>query len=117
MFILPSAHSKSANYEFDALLDGTQVTIGMNWNTRANFWFMSYKDSRGNELYGIKVVPYWNLLKNHRAFSAISGALVAMPTTAFSDPVITYENWQKTWVLGWLEESELALWETRYGLR
>jgi len=114
---LPSSHTTTSDYSFDVLLGNIQATIRMVWNPRVQFWFMDYSDSRGNELYGIKVVPNWPLLASHKAFSAIEGALMAVSTTEYGPDEITYDNWQKDWALCWLDDTELTTWEGYYGIR
>lgn len=110
MQIIPSYHAVSPNYSLDVRLNEKLYHIVMIWNTRTEYWHMSITDSNGDSVQGIKVVPNWPLLKNHRAQIDFSGDLMVRPGNP-SVRDIAYDGLGGDWYLVYLDEDEVQDWE------
>lgn len=63
----------------EVTLDGIPLRLGLAWNDRAAHWSLSFFDRDGNPLVeGIRVVPYYELIRQFPGRGLPPGELVAM---------------------------------------
>lgn len=110
MLIIPSFSQDGPYYSEDVELNGKQYTIEMVWNSRTEYWHLSITHADSGSIRGIKVVPNWPLLKNHRAQIDFQGDLFVLPASVGVSE-ITYDGLDKDWYLCYMDEEEVQEWE------
>lgn len=110
MEMIPSQHTTGPDYEQTVELNGRPYVIHMTWNSRVGYWFLSISDSLGGTIAGVKVVPNWPLLKNHRGQIVLDGELIVRPTKEGLD-TIEYDGLGTDWYLLYMTPEEVMEWE------
>ena len=112
--------------------DGTLTTVTVSWNNRVQQWFADFAftqevtqlTSAGTvlvavpqNLYGIKVVPGWPLLREYRSTFPLPGDFLFLPVSAAArNAPIQYNDLGTNWWLYWLTDAEIQAWEAYRGL-
>jgi hypothetical protein len=72
MVQIPILSAQTPRWTEKLVLDGTRYTLGFNWNTREQAWYVDLADGLGNPIcMSIKVVPgvaLWNQYKGIGGF-------------------------------------------------
>ena len=116
MIIIPSFQKTSSDFRQIINLNNQQVRIRLIYKVRAHSFFMDFTDSDNNFLSGLKLVPNWPLLKNHKALLNFSGDLMVLKSNDSVEKNITYDNLNNGWSFVYLTEDELSSWRTINGL-
>ena len=111
MEALPSYHGSSPSYDMSVDLNGNPYVVQMTWNSRTEYWHLSISDKLGGLISGIKVVPNWPLLKNHRGQITLDGELMVLPTKE-GLTTIEYDGIGKDWLLLYMTEEDMTEWES-----
>lgn len=115
--IVPTFQNKSSKFRQEIILDGLAVTLILEWNSRAGYWFLTITDGIFT-LWRKKLVANWPIFRQSRAaFPNLRGSIIALKTDLEAGPEVTYENLNAGWTLYYLTEEEVDQWEVDYGLR
>lgn len=108
--------SLSSKFRQDVILDNVSVTIVLEWNSRAGYWFVTISDG----VYTLskkKLVANWPLLRQSIAsFPSLKGSIIALQDDANAANEITYDNLNDGWGFYYITEEELNSWEINNGL-
>lgn len=116
MIIVPTFQKDSSDFIQTISLGGQTIILQIIYNVRAGYFFLHFTDQEGNKLDGVKMVPNWPLLKQHKALLSFAGDFVIIRADESAGDNITYDNFGTGWQLLYLDETELAAWEAANGL-
>lgn len=109
-------NAETSDFTQTVLLGLQTVTLRLQWNTRAGFWFVSTKIDAVGEVKSIKCVPNWPLLEQYKATLPLEGDLMLLPEGLGQPEYPTFDGLGVTHNLHWLSVEELATWRTLNGL-
>jgi hypothetical protein len=97
-----------ASQELEVVLDGIPYNINFTYNSRFDFWTMSFKNLEDQSLVaGIKVVLGYPLLGQYVDSGLPKGEIFAIDTTD-KETSVNRENFGETVQLAYITEDELA---------
>lgn len=102
--------------------DGTPTVLTLSFNERSEFWYTDIEktlsDGTKQSYTGVKLVPNWPLLWEHKGVFPFPGDFLVLPTSAAaSSQPIGYFDLGTNWVLCWLLDSEVDAWRSANGLQ
>lgn len=116
MQIIPTFQTTSSRFTQDILLGDISVTITLDWNTRAQAWYMSLNDGF-DILTSIKLVPNWLLIRQYASsLPNFVGDIYVGRTDTEAGDEITYENLNNGWTLFYVTPEEAEAWENINGV-
>lgn len=118
MITLPTTpnQANSSDITYQIVLEGQSYNIRFVWNIRQEYWFLTVIDSDGGRIDGVKMVPNWPLLDNHRAQIVLDGDLLVIPNTPEPE-ALGYDNLGIDWVFVYMTDAELLDWKVENGVR
>lgn len=116
MIKIPTYQDISADFDQEIELNGQLVQLRIKYNTRVDFFFLDFTDQDGNVVYGLKIVPDFILLDQHRGFVEFEGDLIVLKTDENTGNDITYDNFGNGWDLYYMTPDEVTQWRTDSGL-
>lgn len=116
MMKIPFDPTISADQQFQVLIpERAVIMLTLRWNTRSSFWYVDI-ESGGATINGLKIVPRWPLLEEHRALSPLEGDLMVLPLSGNAPDPIPYEGLGTSWGLFWLAPEDVEKWRVAHGL-
>jgi len=116
MIRIPFTPSVSGDQVFRVELEAQLVTFRFTWNSRIGYWHFSLEDEFGGQIYGVKVVRSWPLLKESKATLDFLGDIIVLPLDATAKELVGYDNLGSTFGLFYLTATETMAWEVENGL-
>jgi hypothetical protein len=82
MIQIPLYNTRAPRWTEKVVLDGVRYTLGINWNSREQSWYVDLADGRGNPIcIGTKMVPTYPLWLQYKGFGGFPpGDLVLIDT-------------------------------------
>ncbi len=115
MIQIPTFQTTSADFLQEIELGGQLVQIRITWNSRNEFFHMTFTDQNENILRGIKMVPDWPLMDWHRGSLEFEGDLIVVKTDEEAGNEITYNNFNNGWDLFYYTIAEVNMWKDDNG--
>lgn len=116
MIQIPFVATISGDQIFRIELEAQLVTFRFNWNPRTGYWHFSLTDEFGGQIYGVKVVRSWPLLKQSKATLDFLGDLMVLPIDATAGELVGYNDLGTTFGLFYMTALEISKWEAENGL-
>jgi hypothetical protein len=113
--IIPIYLTTSSDFSQELELGGQLIDMRIKWNIRNGTPHMDFKDSFGDWVYGVKVVPYWPLFRQIKGSMEFDGDLMVLRDGTGVENEITYENFGSGQNLYWLSKEEVDYWEVANG--
>jgi hypothetical protein len=116
MIQIPTFQQTSADFNQEIELGGQLVQLQIIWNSRNEFFHLRFTDQNGNVIYGLKIVPNWPILDQHKGFTDFQGDFLVLKDDEDAESVITYDNFGSGWNLYFGTEDEIDQWKVDSGL-
>lgn len=106
----------SSDFEQTVTLDSYAVTLRIMWNVRSQFWEMRVTNANEDMVSGIKMVPNWPLLNQHKALMPIPGDFLLIREDPYAGEFPTFDNLGSLFNLYYLDADEVATWKALNGV-
>ena len=113
--LIPVYLTTSSDFSQELELGNQLINMRIKWNVRNGAPHMDFTDDLGVTLYGIKIVPYWPLLRQIKGPTNFKGDLMVLKEDENASTEITYANLGNGQNFYYLTEDEVETWEINNG--
>lgn len=116
MIQIPTFNKTDGDWEQKISLGNQEIIVRIQWNPRAQAWFIDLDDQNGHSIVSRRLAPLFPVCYSHRALFPITGDFVLMPEVSPAPEYPTFDGLGTTHNLYWLDADELTQWESDLGL-
>jgi len=117
MINLPMFQNDSTDFQYSIDLDNVSVQLRFTYNVRSGYFRMNIA-TENYSLYGLKMVPDYPLLDNHKAlFPELLGDIIITQVNRLDEQIdCTFDNLGTDFKVYYYNADELASWKANNGI-